>query len=132
MASNLEIAKRGYELFQTGDIATIINDLIDDGCTWITPGPKDKLPWAGRFKGKQEIAGFFAKVGENIDFSEFAPREIIEQGDTVIVLGASSGRMKKTGKISKNEWAHVLKYRQGKLVFFQEYYDTAAEVAAMS
>jgi ketosteroid isomerase-like protein len=132
MASNLEIAKRGYELFQTGDIATIVNDLIDNSCTWITPGPKDKLPWAGRYKGKQEIAGFFAKVGENIDFSEFAPREMIEQGDTVVVLGASSGRMKKTGKISRNEWAHVLKYSQGKLVFFQEYYDTAAEVAAMS
>lgn len=132
MASNLEIAKRGYELFQQGDIPTLVNDLIDDGCTWITPGPTDKLPWAGRFKGKQEIAGFFAKVAENIDFSEFAPREMIEQGDTVVVLGSSSGRTKKTGKVSKNEWAHVLKYSQGKLVFFQEYYDTAAEVAAMS
>lgn len=61
MASNLEIAKKGYELFQQGDIPTLVNDLIDDGCTWITPGPTDKLPWAGRFKDKQEIAGFFAK-----------------------------------------------------------------------
>ena len=132
MASNLEIAKRGYELFQRGDIATLVNDLIDDSCTWISPGPKDKLPWAGQFKGKQQIAGFFAQIAENIDFNEFAPREWIEQGDTVVVFGSSAGRTKKTGKMSKNEWAHVLKYRQGKLVFFQEYYDTAAEVAAMS
>ncbi|MBR0830748.1 nuclear transport factor 2 family protein [Bradyrhizobium manausense] len=132
MASNLEIAKKGYELFQQGDIATLVNDMMTDDCTWITPGPRDKLPWAGRYKGKQEIAGFFAKIAENIDFSEFAPREMIEQGDTVVVLGSSAGRMKKTGKTSKNEWAHVLKYSQGKLVYFQEYYDTAAEVAAMS
>src|SRR5262245_54928703 len=74
MASNLEIAKRGYELFQRGDIATLVNDLIDDSCTWISPGPKDKLPWAGQFKGKQQIAGFFAQIAENIDFNEFAPR----------------------------------------------------------
>ena len=33
MASNLEIAKKGYELFQQGDILTLVNDLIDDGCT---------------------------------------------------------------------------------------------------
>jgi len=132
MASNLSIAKKGYELFQQGDIATLVNDMIDPSCTWISPGPKDKLPWAGQFSGKQEIAGFFAQIAENIDFNEFTPREFIEQGDTVVVLGSSSGRTKKTGKISKNEWAHVLKYRQGKLVFFQEYYDTAAEVSAMS
>ena len=132
MASNLSIAKKGYELFQQGDIATLVNDMIDSSCTWISPGPKDKLPWAGQFRGKQEIAGFFAQIAENIDFNEFTPREFIEQGDTVVVLGSSSGRTKKTGKASKNEWAHVLKYRQGKLVFFQEYYDTAAEVSAMS
>ena len=132
MASNLAIAKKGYELFQQGDIATLVNDMIDPSCTWISPGPKDKLPWAGQFSGKQEIAGFFAQIAENIDFNEFTPREFIEQGDTVVVLGSSSGRTKKTGKVSKNEWAHVLKYRQGKLVFFQEYYDTAAEVSAMS
>jgi ketosteroid isomerase-like protein len=132
MASNLEIAKRGYELFQKGDIATLVNDMIDNSCTWISPGPKDKLPWAGQFKGKQEITRFFGQIAENIDFTEFAPREWIEQGDTVVVLGTSAGRTKKTGKMSKNEWAHVLKYRQGKLVFFQEYYDTAAEVAAIT
>jgi len=132
MASNLENAKRGYELFQRGDIATLINELVDDNCTWISPGPKDKLPWAGQFRGKQGVADFFARIAENIDFSEFTPREWIEQGDTIVVLGSASGRAKKTGKVSKNEWAHVGKYRQGKLVFFQEYYDTHAEVAAMS
>jgi len=101
MASNLEIAKNGYELFQQGDIPTLVNDLIDDGCTWMMRGPRDKLPWAGRFQGKQQIAGFFAKVAENIEFSEFAPREMIEQGDTVVVLGSSSGQMKKTARSAR-------------------------------
>jgi len=38
-----------------------------------------------------------------------------------------TGRAKKTGKTVKNEWAHVFKYSQGKVVFFQEYIDTAAD-----
>ena len=103
MASNVETTKKGYEFFQRGDIPGLIRDLIDDSCTWITPGPKDKLPWAGTFRGKQEISNFFARVGENLEFNEFAPREMIEQGDTVVVLGTLSGRAKKTGKSVKNE-----------------------------
>jgi ketosteroid isomerase-like protein len=132
VASNIETTKKGYESFQRGDVPTLLREMIDDDCTWISPGPKDKLPWAGTFKGKQQIANFFAQVGQNLEFSEFAPREMIEQGDTVVVLGTLAGRAKKTGKSIKNEWAHVFKYRQGKVVFFQEYIDTAADVIAMS
>ena len=132
MVSNTEATRKGYEFFQRGDIPGLLRDLIDDSCTWIIPGPKDKLPWAGTFTGKQEIANFFAQVGENLESSEFGPREMIEQGDTVVALGTLTGRAKKTGKTVTNEWAHVFKYSQGKVVFFQEYIDTAADVAAMS
>ena len=55
-----------------------------------------------------------------------------EKGDTVVAIGTASGRAKKTGKTVKNEWVHVLKYNNGKLVFFQEYSDTAAEVLGLS
>jgi uncharacterized protein len=130
--SNVEATKKAYELFQRGEVPTLIKDLVDDTCIWISPGPCGKLPWAGTFRGKQEIANFFARVGENLEFSEFAPREMIEQGDVVVVLGTSSGRAKTTGKTVTDNWAHVLRYRQGKVVFFQEYVDTAANVVAMS
>ncbi|MBV8926241.1 MAG: nuclear transport factor 2 family protein [Bradyrhizobium sp.] len=132
MTSNIEMTKKGYESFQRGDIPALIRDLLDDNCTWISPGPRDNLPWAGTFRGKPAIADFFTRIGENLEFTEFAPREMIEQGDTVVVLGTLAGRAKKTGKAIKNEWAHVFKFRQGKVVFFQEYVDTAADVLAMS
>ena len=132
MASNTEATKKGYEFFQQGDIPALLRELIDESCTWISPGPRDKLPWAGTFKGKQEIANFFAQVGENWEFSEFSPREMIEQGDTVVVLGRLTGRARKTGKSIENECAHFFKFDQGKVVFFQEYIDTAADVLAMS
>ena len=132
MTSNVDATRKGYEAFQRGDIPTLIRDLLDDNCTWISPGPNDTLPWAGTFKGKQEIANFFAQVAANLELTEFAPREMIEQGDTVVVLGTLSGRAKKTGKPVKNEWAHVFKFSNGKVVFFQEYIDTAADVVAMS
>jgi uncharacterized protein len=86
----------------------------------------------GNFKGKQEIANFFAQEAQNLHFIEVEPRDMIEQGDTVVVTGSSSYQVKKTGKTVRNEWVNVFKYRQGKVVFFQEYADTAALVVGMS
>ncbi len=133
MASNIESAKRGYELFKKGDIATLMQDLIDDHCEWISPGPKDKLPWAGRYRGKQEIGSFFEQLGKHYEFTHLIPPVMIESGDKVVVTGKTSARSRANGKWAQTEWVHVARYSaQGKLVFFQEYTDTAAHVAAMS
>lgn len=78
------------------------------------------------------FANFFAQVAQNLHFIEFEPRDTIERGDTVVVIGTSSHQVKKTGKTVRNEWVHVFRYNQGKMVFFQEYIDTAAEVLGMS
>ncbi len=110
MASNLETTKRGYELFKRGDIATLVTDIVGDDCIWISPGPEDKLPWAGHFKGKQEVADFFTRVAQSLEFTEFVPGEFIEQGDTVVAIGRSIARSKKTGKAIKDDWVHVFKY----------------------
>lgn len=120
MASNLETAKTAYTLFQRGEISTMVKDIIDDDCTWISPGPKDKLPWAGTFNGKQGVADFFGRVEQNLEFNEFTPAEMLEQGETIVVIGKSSARAKPTGKIINDDWVHVLRFRHGKLVFFQE------------
>jgi hypothetical protein len=44
---------------------------------------------------------------------------MIEQGDTVVVIGTSPARAKGTGKTIKDDWVHIFKYSQGKMVFFQ-------------
>src|SRR5437868_6052819 len=62
-----------------GDVATLIKEVIDDNCHWISPG-KDKLSWAGSFKGKQEIANFFTQLNQHWEFTEFASHDMIERG----------------------------------------------------
>jgi ketosteroid isomerase-like protein len=132
MASNLETTRKGYELFKQGDISTFVKEIVDATCIWISPGPQDKLPWAGSFKGQQAIADFFARVAQTLDFAEVVVREMIEQGETVVAIGTSSVRDKKTGKAIKYDWVHIFKYNRGRMVFAQEYTDTAAFIPAMS
>jgi len=132
MASNLETTRKVYELFRQGNISALLKDIVDATCTWIIPGPQDKLPWAGIFNGRREIADFFARMAHNLEFTEFAPREMIEQGETVVVIGTDSVRAKTTGKITMEEWVHIFKYNQGRIVFFQEYMDTSRLVLDLS
>ena len=66
MASNVEATKKGYECFQRGDIPSLIRDLLDDNCIWISPGPKDKLPWAGTFKRKTRDCKFLRPSGPEL------------------------------------------------------------------
>jgi ketosteroid isomerase-like protein len=106
---------------------------VDDNSHWILPG-KDILPWAGSFKGKQEIANFFTLLHQHWDVTEFTPHDMIERGDTIVTIGTSSGHPRgKSGPITLNPWVHVGKYNAvGKLIFFQEYADTAAMASALS
>ena len=55
-----EIAQKGYDLFNSGDMETFFNDFIDDNITWIHPG--DKLPISGTHKGKQAMMEQMAKI----------------------------------------------------------------------
>ena len=117
MPTNLETTKKVYELFNQGDVSTFVRDIVDTTCNWTTS--------AGIFKGRQEITDFFTLVAENLDFSNVTPREMIEQGETIVVIGTTSFRVKKTGRTIEEGFVHIIKYNQGRMVFFKEYTDTA-------
>lgn len=55
---NVEITRRGFELFAAGDIGAI-TDLLDDDVVWHHPG---NSPLAGDHKGKEGVLGFFGTI----------------------------------------------------------------------
>jgi ketosteroid isomerase-like protein len=126
---NLEIIRRGYDAFGHGDIDTLLG-LFDERIEWVTPGPAD-LPTSGRRTGRQEVAQFFGTVNDLFEIHRFEPKQMIAQGDRVVVLGEESATVKATGKVLDNSWAHVFTLRDGLVVAFQEYLDTAATVAEL-
>jgi uncharacterized protein len=131
--SNLETAKQAYRDFQIGNIAGVMEN-ISDQCQWRTPGPRDILPWAGQWQGKEGIAKFFTALAGAVTYQDFTPTKMIEEGDTIIVLGKMTGTANSTGKtFTDSQWVHVLQYDDGgKLIFFQSYQDTAEAVATMT
>ena len=126
---NVAIVKGAYEAFGRGDIDALINAL-DANIEWITPGPSE-MATAGNRRGHQQVRQFFASVDDLFDIQRFEPQKFIADGDTVVVLGEDTARLKATGKSVDESWAHAFTFKNGKIVRFQEYLDTAAMVTEL-
>jgi ketosteroid isomerase-like protein len=122
---NIGIAEAGYAAFGRGDIPGLLA-LLDNDVEWKTPGAAD-LPTAGTRRGHAQVAEFFKVIGETIDFEKFEPHTFLADGDHVIVLGNDQYKVKGgSGKSLSEPWCHVFTIRNGKVVAFQEFIDTAA------
>jgi ketosteroid isomerase-like protein len=126
---NTQTVQAGYELFGKGDIPNLLN-LYTDDVEFIIPGAAPAIPYAGVYRSKEAVATFFTNLHEAMEFERFEPVEYIAQGDKLVALGYSKGRVRATGQSEEEEWAHVFQMRDGKVSRFQVYTDTAAVAQA--
>lgn len=116
------------ENLRSADMKSLL-DLYSEDVEWQVP-EMENVPFAGKRRGLESVREFFASVAETVELLHFEPREFIAQGEKVVVLGRYSWRVRATGKEFSSEWAHVYTVRDGKIVRFHEYMDTAAEIRA--
>jgi uncharacterized protein len=123
--SNATLNRKMFEAFKQGDIPFILN-LLDDDCQWNVMGAP-LLPFAGLYVGKG--AGlFFSRMAEEIEFTSFE----VENNETdAISTGRFVARSRKTGKTAQSPWMMLTRFDNGKVVFFQDYVDTAQVAAAL-
>ncbi|RWA56276.1 hypothetical protein AU476_03965 [Cupriavidus sp. UYMSc13B] len=124
MASALSVVKAAYDAFGGGDVAAIL-DLVADNVDWKLLGPP-AIPYAGQRNSKDEVARFFAEVAQADDMQSFEPREFIEAGEHVTVLGFERFLARPDGKPVETEWIHVFTVDGGKITRWRGCYDTAA------
>jgi hypothetical protein len=60
----------------------------------------------------------------------YTTEQFIVEGDDIAVRGSTSWRNRKTGLVCDTPKADFWTFRDGKIVEFREYYDTAALIAA--
>ena len=125
---NVQLVQELYAAFGRADVPAILDQLTDD-VAWYDPGPPN-VPHAGRYSGQDGYGGFFTSIGETLDIDEFAPTEFLAKADRVVVLGSLHVRVKETGRSYGTERAMVWTMRDGKVVGWQIYHDTARELAA--
>ena len=127
-AANIELVQEGYAKFGDGDIPGLLS-LFWDGIRWQTP-KVENAPFTGDRSGLDSVKEFFAQLIDAEEFTRFEPLEFIAQDDKVVVLGEFAGTVKATGRSYETEWVHLFHVRDGKIVEFKEFLDSAAMTKA--
>ena len=110
--TNVEIVQENISEFLKGNIAHIVNNCTDD-IVWSTykiPG----IPLTDTFHGKEGVQEYFQLLNDAIQFTSFAAKDFLSQGNLVVVLGQTTGVVKSTGKSFDYYWCMQLRLKDGK------------------
>jgi uncharacterized protein len=125
---NIEIVKAAYAAFLRADIAGVLA-LLDDNVDWKpVVGAAPYVPTSGARRGTAQVAEFFGLLARSIHFTQFEPREYVAERDRVVALGHYAATTE-GGRID-SDFVMIFTLRNGKVVAFQEFADSAQLNAA--
>src|SRR5215210_49583 len=122
MSENSEALKRGYDAFNSGDADTLA-ELYEDDARWEGPNT-DGFPMSGVHEGKEAILDALRSAGEAFEEIRVSPDEMVEQGDTIVVLSHLEGKAK-SGNEVKLPGVERYWMKDGKASRVQSLVDTA-------
>ena len=117
--SPVETIKAAYAAFGRND-PSVLFAAMDSGITW---NEAEGNPLADRnpYVGAQAIGeGVFGRLLGAIDGFSAVPVTFIDGTDDVVVLGRYGGTMKNDGARLDAQFCHVYRFRDGKVVSFQQ------------
>jgi hypothetical protein len=118
-----------WKAFRAGDMDAV-GELLHPDIEWVIP---DVLPWGGTYHGPSGVTAYLTNALEYLDVSasgaEF--REFFHDGDKVIDIAMSYGRVKSTGKDFVMPTVHVTTVSDGKIVRMQSFYDPGNALRAL-
>lgn len=125
-----QVVRKFYEAWSDGNVVELFCAVREDVdlCAPMAFG----LPMGGRCRGRAQLEGFFRLVRDGIELSHFEVREVVERGDVVVVLGASSGVVRHTGRSFSTTWAHVFTVQQGRIARVRVFFDRGVVAEALS
>jgi ketosteroid isomerase-like protein len=124
MGAALDVIQQAYAAYGRQDIPAVLS-LVGDQVDWEFVGPPS-LSYAGHRTTPEQVAVFFSELASADDIQVFEPREFIEAGEHVTVLGWGEGIARETQVKYKTEWAHVFTVKDGKVVRWRGFSDTAS------
>lgn len=125
---NVKLIESLYRFFREKDYASF-RAICHPELVWVqNPG----FPGGATHHGPEQVVEnvFKAFSDEWAEF-RFTIDEILDAGDTVVVLGEYVGTHGHTGKAFTAQAAHVYRIEDGRLLSFRQYADTHVMRAAM-
>jgi ketosteroid isomerase-like protein len=126
---SLACQARLYEEYGRGNRAAVL-DALDETVVWTScAGPE--VPWGGTWHGRAGVEEFFARLDEAVRLTGYVVDRVIADGEWVTVLATGRAQVLATGQDLVLAKTDVMRFRDGRILEFREYYDTAAVLAAL-
>jgi ketosteroid isomerase-like protein len=126
---NINLAKKLYNYFTKGDVQNILN-MFSDNAELIEP-PQGPPPFAGKYKGKNQISTFFKNINEVSSPVTFEAKEYFAKDNSVIVKGHYKFHSKVTHRDWDTDFVEILRIDNNKISKLEIFKDSAAELKAL-
>ncbi|MGF7042673.1 nuclear transport factor 2 family protein [Mucilaginibacter lappiensis] len=124
---NIRMVEDLFAAFGRGDEQGLLTLAAED-IEWITPG--EDWPLAGTRRGHPGLLDLIQKSTEKLETSFPEAPEFVGQGNRVLVIGFSTGRVKATNKKFEDHFVIAITVQNGKVTNVREYVDTQAMARA--
>lgn len=134
-ARNVAILKEAYRLWHetkgrsVDHWISICADAIEFGS--IAQNLRN-VPYMTTYEDVTTLAKYFAGLALDWEMIEFRTENFVAQGDRVVMLGRCSWRARRNGAVVWTPKADSFRMKNGKIVEYYEYFDTAQVRDAMA
>ncbi len=125
-----DILTRWYAALKAGDMSAFREVATPDIMVrW--NGPADLIPWAGEHHGVEAVLAFFGKVGAALDVLSVEPVERMISDDKALIVLKGHWRVRATGEELHLRAANLFSFRDGRVMAYEVFPDSAAFVQAL-
>lgn len=103
-----------------------LNDFFTDDIELVLPGTRPATPWAGVWRGKDELLEFWAVCAEHLDIISHDIKHIIVEDDKAVVIAHEKAASHVTGRKMEQNYAWLFIVRDGKICYWRLFEETEA------
>lgn len=132
-ARNVELLKASYRRWHDskgGSVDHWMGIVADHGRFGSLAQGRAPLQFARDYHSRSDLLAYFKGLLGDWEMLHYTIYEYIAQGDGVFVRASTAWRNRRTGRAVDTPKADFWRFRDGKVVEFFEYYDTAQFAAA--
>lgn len=132
-SENVSILQRAYRAWsdtKAADIDCWVSIVAEDARLTSLADGTASLPFTRRRSGRSEIIEYLEELTKDWQMIFYRIDEYIAERDRVVAIGSTAWKNKLTSKIVTTPKIDVWRMRDGKVVEFAEFYDTARLYAA--
>ncbi|HTY77640.1 MAG TPA: nuclear transport factor 2 family protein [Gemmatimonadales bacterium] len=128
--AKLKAAYREWHATKGVSVKAWLDLMVDDVRCFSLAAGRPEATFTAAINSKKDFERYFKGLLDDWEMIHYTTSHFVVEGDNIAVRGSTGWRNRKTRKVVDTPKADFWTFRDGKVVEFHEYYDTAALVAA--